>query len=152
LDKTEHLQAIMSAGRRIHEAVDTIDAIISNRLGVHRNDLRCLNILKSGPATPGEIAVRTRLTSGAVTALVDRLACAGFVERRPSRCDRRSVELVLTEARQEQMQAIQAEIELAIRDYFTGQDTTVVAEAGRSLGTLAAALERYMARHSTTSG
>ncbi len=147
MDKTEHLQAIMAAGRRIHEAIDMIDAIVSERLGVHRSDLRCLYMLNAGPVTPGEVAARTRLTSGSVTALVDRLASAGFVERRPSVCDRRSVALIMPEARRQQMDAIKAEIENAIRDYFAGQDTTVIAEAGRSLGTLASALDRYTARY-----
>ncbi len=147
VDKTEHLQSIMAAGRRIHEAIDMIDAIVSERLGVHRSDLRCLHMLNEGPVTPGEVAARTRLTSGSVTALVDRLASAGFVERRPSACDRRSVELVMPEARRQQMQAIRAEIEAAIREYFVGQETTVIAEAGRSLGTLASALDRYTARY-----
>ena len=41
-----------------------IDLLVSERLGVHRNDLRCLHLLEQRPATPGEVAVHTRLTSG----------------------------------------------------------------------------------------
>lgn len=137
----------MLAGRHIHQAIDTIDQIVAERLGVHRSDLRCLLMLKDGPVTPGNVAARTHLTSGSVTALIDRLACAGFVERRPSACDRRSIELVMPEARREQFQRINDEIETAISDYFADQDAVVIAEASRSLGTMAKALDSYAARH-----
>lgn len=44
-----------------------------------------------GPLTPGELAKRARLSSGAVTALLDRLEARGFVERKPHPGDRRSL-------------------------------------------------------------
>lgn len=145
MDKAEHLQAIMTAGRRIHEAIDTIDTLVSAQLGVHRSDLRCLHMLETGPTTPGEVAARTGLTSGSVTALLDRLEGAGFVERRRSCADRRSVELAMPECRLAEIRAVYGEIETAMRRFFEARPVDEVAETGRALGTFADALEGFAA-------
>nr|WP_310524842.1 MarR family transcriptional regulator [Polymorphobacter sp.] len=140
LAKTEHLQAIMTAGRAIHGAVIALDAIVADRLGVHRNDLRCLHLLKSGPATAGEVAARTGLTSGSVTALLDRLEAGGHIERQRSTSDRRSVEIAMTECRLRELEALSTEIEAVIRDHFGHQPAGEIAEAGKALGSFAEAL------------
>ena len=146
-DTMSHLQAIMTAGRRIHEAVDVIDQIISARLGLHRNDLRCLHLLEAGPATPGEVAAHTGLTSGSVTALIDRLEVAGFVDRCRSTADRRSVAVAMTEARVAELRALYAEIEPVIAEHFGGMEPAVIAETGTALGRFADALDVFAQRH-----
>lgn len=90
-EKRQALAELMRAGRDVHAAIDAVDIAIAEALGVHRNDLRCLNLLEHGPLAASEIARRTGLSSGAVTALVDRLERAGFVKRQRSETDRRSV-------------------------------------------------------------
>jgi DNA-binding MarR family transcriptional regulator len=55
-------------------------------------DLHALEHLEeSGPLTPRELQQRLGLTSGAVTALIDRLERVGWVGRSPHATDRRSV-------------------------------------------------------------
>ncbi|MFZ4688192.1 MAG: MarR family winged helix-turn-helix transcriptional regulator [Polymorphobacter sp.] len=147
VDKAEHLQAIMNAGRQIHEAVDTIDMIIADQLGIHRTDLRCLHLLEMAPRTPGEIAARTRLTSGAVTALLDRLEAAGLVERCRSCADRRSVMIVMPEAQVAAIRSMYSEIGEMIRVHFAGHDAGALAETACSLEQFARALERYGSAH-----
>lgn len=46
------------------------------------------------PATPGELALTLRLTTGAITGLVDRLVRSGHVVREPDAADRRRVRIV----------------------------------------------------------
>ncbi len=147
MDKADHLQAIMNAGRQIHEAVDTIDMIIADRLGIHRTDLRCLHLLEMAPRTPGEIAARTRLTSGAVTALLDRLETAGLIDRCRSCADRRSVMIVMPDAQIAALRTLYSEIGAMIRDHFAGHDAGTLAETARGLDQFARALERYGAAH-----
>ena len=55
---------------------------VADRFGLHTTDLECLDLicLRKDP-TAGELAKATGLTSGAVTALIDRLEEAGYVER-----------------------------------------------------------------------
>jgi len=59
-------------------------------LGLNATDMECLRLLfLKGVATPSELARHTGLTSGATTAMLDRLEKAGLIERRPNPDDRR---------------------------------------------------------------
>lgn len=58
--------------------------------GLNATDMECLRLLaQKGVATPSELARHTGLTSGATTAMLDRLEKAGLIERRPNPDDRR---------------------------------------------------------------
>ena len=75
-----------------------MDASVARRFGMSDTDLLALGELDlAGGATPGRLAARLGLSSGAVTALVDRLERHGLVKRVPHPTDRRSVLLCLTE-------------------------------------------------------
>ncbi|WP_280361882.1 MarR family winged helix-turn-helix transcriptional regulator [Nocardia wallacei] len=52
-----------------------------------------------GPATPGELAARTGLTTGAVTRMIDRLLRGGYVAREHDAQDRRRVIVTADEDR-----------------------------------------------------
>ncbi len=61
-----------------------------DRMGLNVTDMQCLRLLfLKGTATPTELARHTGLTSGATTAMLDRLEKAGLIERRPNPNDRR---------------------------------------------------------------
>jgi MarR family transcriptional regulator, organic hydroperoxide resistance regulator len=58
--------------------------------GFNATDMECLRLLfLKGIATPSELARHTGLTSGATTAMLDRLETPGLIERRPNPDDRR---------------------------------------------------------------
>jgi len=58
--------------------------------GLNATDMECLRLLfQKGTATPTELARHTGLTSGATTAMLDRLEKVGLIERRPNPNDRR---------------------------------------------------------------
>lgn len=63
----------------------------ARRLGINVTDSECLSYLtiQGGSATPTEIARYTGLTSGSVTAMLDRLEKARYVTRKPNPKDRR---------------------------------------------------------------
>ena len=74
-----------------------LDTAVARRLGLSPMDLMALGELDlTGGLTPGHLAQRLDLTSGAVTALADRLERHGLLERVPNPCDRRSTLLRLT--------------------------------------------------------
>ena len=63
---------------------------MSEWAGLNVTDMECLRLLfLKGIATPSELARHTGLTSGATTAMLDRLEKAGLIERRPNPDDRR---------------------------------------------------------------
>jgi DNA-binding MarR family transcriptional regulator len=58
--------------------------------GLNATDMECLRLLfLKDIATPSELARHTGLTSGATTAMLDRLEKADLIERRPNPDDRR---------------------------------------------------------------
>lgn len=85
----------MAEVRQLYAAMQRFDSIAADALGVNLTDLRCINALRDGELTPGEIGSRLGLTSGSVTALVDRLERLGAVRRIPVP-DRRSVSVQLS--------------------------------------------------------
>ncbi|MBS1964987.1 MAG: MarR family transcriptional regulator [Chloroflexi bacterium SZAS-1] len=63
---------------------------MSEWAGLNVTDMECLRLLFSkGVATPSELARQTGLTSGAATAMLDRLEKAGLIVRQPNPNDRR---------------------------------------------------------------
>ena len=101
----------MSRGRR-QEALDTLnrevrgwqadqelfDSVVMERAGLNRTDWRCLDILGTrGPMTAGQLADAVRLTTGAVTGVLDRLETVGLVRRIRDTKDRRRVNVEVTE-------------------------------------------------------
>nr|WP_245923016.1 MarR family transcriptional regulator [Actinoplanes atraurantiacus] len=69
---------------------------IADRLGLTVSDLECLDFLAdAGPATAGQVAERTNLTTGAVTSMLRRLQQAGYVTADRDPADRRRVIVTL---------------------------------------------------------
>jgi DNA-binding MarR family transcriptional regulator len=65
---------------------------VAARFDLHTTDLECLDLIfMRGQVTAGELAQATGLTSGAVTALIDRLERGGYVVRADDPGDRRRV-------------------------------------------------------------
>jgi DNA-binding MarR family transcriptional regulator len=82
----------MEACRAFTSAVDLVNQIIAERMGVNRTDHRVLEILnRRGAMTAGDLAHAAHLTTGAVTAVVDRLEDVGYVRRVRDTDDRRRV-------------------------------------------------------------
>jgi DNA-binding MarR family transcriptional regulator len=66
--------------------------LAAERAGLRSTDLEALDILAlTGPIPAGRLAALTGLSSGSVTALIDRLEAAGCVRREPDPADRRRV-------------------------------------------------------------
>jgi DNA-binding MarR family transcriptional regulator len=63
--------------------------------GLNATDMECLRILfLKSTSSPSELARLTGLTSGAATAMLDRLEKAGLIERNPNPGDRRGTLIV----------------------------------------------------------
>lgn len=68
---------------------------VAASLGLYNNDFITLDILReAGPITAGELSKKTGLTTGSITALVDRLEKNGYVHRKNDPTDRRRVIIV----------------------------------------------------------
>jgi DNA-binding MarR family transcriptional regulator len=77
---------------------------VSEWAGLNGTDMECLRLLfQKGIASPSELARHTGLTSGATTAMLDRLEKAGLIERRPNPNDRRGTLIAPKESSAEKM-------------------------------------------------
>jgi DNA-binding MarR family transcriptional regulator len=82
------------AGQR---ATDAVDEAVGEVLGINRTDGKVIDILdQRGRMSAGELARHSGLTTGAVTAVIDRLERAGYVRRVADPADRRRVLVELT--------------------------------------------------------
>ena len=79
---------------------------MSEWAGLNATDMECIRLLfQKGTATPTELARHTGLTSGATTAMLDRLEKAGLIERRPNPNDRRGTLIAPEKSSAEKMAA-----------------------------------------------
>lgn len=79
-------------------SVDDYDRECARLLGVNETDLRCLELLTTeGEQSPRELSIKLTLTTGSVTAMLDRLAKLDLLVRSPHPVDRRKVVVRLTE-------------------------------------------------------
>jgi DNA-binding MarR family transcriptional regulator len=109
------------------------DKLAAATLGVSVTDLHCLNIVESrAGVTAGELAVESGLTTGAVTAVIDRLERAGFARRVRDEQDRRKVKVEVTDefyARAREIWGpVAEEWQRALADRFTVAELATIAE------------------------
>src|SRR5215467_14565116 len=84
-------------------------------LGVNVTDMKTLDIMtQQGSATPSLLASHTGLSSGATTAMIDRLERAGLVEHRSHPKDRRGTILVLTQEAKRKLPSLFASLGTAM--------------------------------------
>ena len=77
---------------------ELFDSVVMERAGLNRTDWRCLDILGTrGPMTAGQLAEAVRLTTGAITGVLDRLESAGLVRRVRDTEDRRRINVEVTD-------------------------------------------------------
>lgn len=136
---------VIASGRRIYAAIEAVDQAIATQLGIHRSDLRALNVLKDGPLLPRDIAECTALTSGSVTALIDRLESAGYVLRQPSATDRRSTEIVIAPDKFALICGLYSRCAEHLKEHFGSQTSRQLKVSVTALNMFAQAMEKTAA-------
>jgi DNA-binding MarR family transcriptional regulator len=95
--KQELVDQLMEQFRISGAQDNAFDDVTAERLGVNRTDLNCLDIIElRGGLTAGQLARESGLTTGAVTAVIDRLERAGYARRVRDDEDRRRVTVEVT--------------------------------------------------------
>lgn len=86
------LTRIGDLSRQSQSATDLFDERVSEFLGINRTDGRCLDIIgRHGKVSAGQLSIEAGLTTGAVTAVIDRLEASGYVQRIRDPLDRRKI-------------------------------------------------------------
>jgi len=83
--------------RRILRATERHGKALARASGLTPVQMRVLKLLEAdGQSTPKEIATQLRVAQATITALIDRLAAKGMVERKRSDHDRRQMNIFIT--------------------------------------------------------
>jgi DNA-binding MarR family transcriptional regulator len=101
LSRDSRRERIIEEGGKVFRAYqtsnDNFDQAIADHLGMNRTDMRCVDLIdQAGGMTAGELARAAGLTTGAVTAVIDRLERAGMARRVSDPTDRRRVRIEVT--------------------------------------------------------
>jgi DNA-binding MarR family transcriptional regulator len=107
-----------------------IDALCRH-VGISRSDYEALEALdEHGSLTPGELGTLLSLTSGSVTALIDRLERLGWASRNGHPEDRRKVVVTLTQKAwqigQDELKAYLEALDAAARQLSNDERAVVV--------------------------
>lgn len=93
--KTDLMKRALMAVRDYGVHLTLFRNAVDEWAGLNTTDMECLRLLfLKGVATPSELSRHTGLTSGATTAMLDRLEKAGLIERQPNPKDRRGTLII----------------------------------------------------------
>ncbi len=149
--RREHTaEDITWATRRLDIAMTSLMVALARAVGVSVPEMLALEHLDAdGSIGPSELARRLQMTSGAMTALVDRLAAGGHVvrERRPA--DRRRVLVKRTQKADEDLTAEIAPMAVQILELAEGLDEAERQAVGRFFDGLIAIIENTVAEACT---
>lgn len=85
-------QELLALIRKEIRAATLFAQAVAKSSGMHPTDIRCLDFLSErGYATAGELSAIAGITTGAMTAVIDRMERAGLVQRTTDAHDRRKV-------------------------------------------------------------
>jgi DNA-binding MarR family transcriptional regulator len=91
---------LLDEARGLSGDFDKLSQAVARRVGLSASELLAMDLIsRDGHVTAGQLARELRLTTGAVTGLIDRLERAGFARRAADPGDRRRV-LVMATARE----------------------------------------------------
>jgi DNA-binding MarR family transcriptional regulator len=93
MSRQERILQGLALLRRNQVLTQMLDEAAADYLGINTTDGRALDVIdqRGGRLTAGELAHELRLSTGAVTAILDRLEQAGYARRVPDPHDRRRV-------------------------------------------------------------
>ncbi|MCR8872218.1 MarR family transcriptional regulator [Bacillus sp. AFS026049] len=90
---------------------------MAQKIGVSHTDLKSAEILnETGPITAGELSKITGLSTGSVTALINRLEKSGYVKRQRDQLDGRRVMIAPIPERQEQIKSHYQSLSMATKE------------------------------------
>ena len=107
VQKADRIKQVVAGAREFSIGSVLFHHAAGEILGVNVTDMECLAlVVYRGVATPSDLARYTGLSSGATTAMLDRLERNGLVERGPNPRDRRGTLIVLTKRGEQRLTAL----------------------------------------------
>lgn len=136
--KTEGFREFSHMFKQVVHVAVGLDRELATRYGLALTDLACLGFLEetAEPVSAKMIAEHVGLSTGATTALLDRLEREGFIERRPNPADRRGVIVALVDEKAGIVLEDQKDLRNRLRAAYDGLSREDAAGAMRFLRAL----------------
>ena len=105
--KKELIKQVVAGAREFTIGTVLFHHAVGEILGINVTDMECLAlIIYRRLATPSELARYTGLSSGATTAMLDRLEGSRLIKRRSNPQDRRGTLIILTKGAEQRLTAL----------------------------------------------
>jgi DNA-binding MarR family transcriptional regulator len=128
---------LLEAVRRLYAAIERFDSAAARALKLDRTALRAVNAMERGIVSPGQLGAELGLSSGSVTALLDRLERADHVHRTLSKDDGRRRDAQLTDHTRHAADALYRRLGASIHEAFLSANDETLATLVTNLITLA---------------
>ena len=120
-NKDTVVYALMTATRKLTRSSLMLQYAIAEKMNLNPTDAECIDFLmEMGPSTAGDLAKVTRLTTGAITSVIDRLQKAGFVKRENDPGDRRKVIITFIPKKHEKAKQYYAAMAKDVYELYSG--------------------------------
>ena len=120
-DTHAQVYALMTATRQLTRSSLMLQSAIAEKMNLNPTDAECIDFLmEMGPSTAGDLAKAARLTTGAITSVIDRLEKAGFVKRENDPTDRRKVIIRFIPKKHEKAKQLYAAMAKDVFELFAG--------------------------------
>ena len=120
-NKDAVVYGLMTATRKLTRSSLMLQYAIAEKMNLNPTDAECIDFLmEMGPSTAGDLAKVTRLTTGAITSVIDRLQKAGFVKRENDPGDRRKVIITFLPKKHEKAKQYYAAMAKDVYELYSG--------------------------------
>ncbi|UYY83596.1 MarR family transcriptional regulator (plasmid) [Arthrobacter sp. YA7-1] len=144
MTERDQLRAITMGLRHLIQTGEGFRNNYAKELGLGTSDLVALGYVhKHGPTPPGEMGAWMGMTSGTITALLDRIEKAGFVVRSNNPADRRSLLIRITPAGRHAMEWVYEQFDNALEDSLATIPGPPIDQLASILEHLSQALENH---------
>ena|SRR5215472_6554883 len=138
-------RAVMRELRALSTAQDRLDQYGAHRFGLNRTDYRALDLIgQAGSISPTELAAALGMSTGATSAVLDRLEAAGYAGREPDPAHRRRTRVRMSARAEELATEIFAPVIRGTIEQAAAYPDAILAEIADFLSAHSEFLDRYL--------
>jgi DNA-binding MarR family transcriptional regulator len=131
--------------RALSTAQDRLDQYGAHRFGLNRTDYRALDLIgQAGSISPTELATALGMSTGATSAVLDRLETAGYAGREPDPAHRRRTRVRMSARAEELATEIFAPVIRGTIEQAAAYPDAILAEIADFLSAHREFLDRYL--------
>jgi DNA-binding MarR family transcriptional regulator len=142
---TDPVTQVVAELRALSTIQDRLDHYAAQRFGLNRTDLRALDLIgQAGTTSPTALAFALGMSTGATSAVLDRLEAAGYARREPDPDHRRRTLVQMTAAAEHLSAQVFEPVIRATAAHAAGHTDRQLRDIAAFLATHRHTLEQYL--------